>query len=91
MIFAKYLFPDKQIWDNHKKQITDKEGNPIECAIVEIGELTAGFAVDIMWFGEINESFNEYEVFPDPIGVHVFAGCQELYLERYNRFKSNSQ
>lgn len=86
MTFCKYEFPDKQIWDNHKKQITDSEGNPIECAIVEIGELTLGYAVDIMWFGEIPEAFSTYEVFPNPIGVHTFAGCEDLYKERFCEF-----
>lgn len=104
MIFAKYEFPDKQIWDNHKKQITDSEGNPIECAIVEIGQicnqtdeegnciqLSNGYAVDIMWFGEIHESFNQYEVFPNPVGVHTFSGCDELYKERFCEFNPNSE
>lgn len=103
MIFAKYEFPDKQFWDNHKKQITDSEGNPINCAIVEIGQicnqtdeegnciqLSNGFAVDIMWYGEIPESFNQYEVFPNPVGVHTFSGCDELYKERFCEFNPQS-
>lgn len=90
MTFCKYEFPDKQIWDNHKKQITDIEGNPIECAIVEIGELDLGYAVDIMWFSEITESFNEYEVFPNPVGVHTFSGCDNMYKERFCEFNPES-
>lgn len=90
MTFCKYEFPDQQIWDNHKKQITDSEGNPINCAIVEIGELNLGYAVDIMWFGEITESFNEYEVFPNPVGIHTFSGCDNMYKERFCEFNPES-
>lgn len=103
MTFCKYEFPDKQIWDKHKKQITDNEGNPIKCAIVEIGQicnqtdeegnciqLSDGYAVDIMWFVEIPETFNQYEVFPNPVGVHTFSGEDNLYKERFCEFNPES-
>lgn len=103
MIFAKYEFSDKQIWDNHKSQITDSESNPINCAIVEIGQicietdndgncitLDDKFAVDVMWYGEIPQTFNEYEVFPNPVGVHTFSGCDKMYLNRFCEFNPNS-
>ena len=60
------------------KMETDEEGNCIN--------LDPNYAVDIMWFKEIPQSFNEYEVFPDPCGVHTFAGCEDLYKERYCEF-----
>ena len=85
MTFAKYEFP-QAIWQSLKSTITDSEGNAINCAIVEIGELTNGYAVDIMWFGDIPSDFETYEVFPDPVGVHTFSGCDELYTERFCQF-----
>lgn len=103
MIFAKYEFPNQQIWNTYKKQITDGEGNPIQCAIVEIGSICTltdeegkcvqysdFYAVDIMWYSDIPESFNEYEVFPSPLGVHTFLGCDNLYKERFCQFNPES-
>lgn len=83
MIFAKYQFSDIIIWDNLKKSIQSEEAY-IDCAVVEIGEIEGGYAVDIMWFDNILQAFNEYEVFPDPCGVHTFAGCEDLYKKRYD-------
>ncbi len=28
-------------------------------------------------------SLNQYEVYPNPDGVHIFAGCAELYLKTF--------
>lgn len=104
MTFCKYSFPSQTIWDAHKSQITDSDGNPINCAVVEIGQicietdndgncinLDNSFAVDIMWFGDIPETFNEYEVFPNPVGVHTFSGCDDMYLNRFCEFNPNSE
>lgn len=101
MIFAKYSFPDQTIWNNLKKTITI-EDQYVDCAVVELGHLCQEkdeegncilfeeeFAVDIMWYGEIPESFNEYEIFPNPCGVHTFAGCEDLYVERFNQFNGS--
>jgi hypothetical protein len=102
MIFAKYQYPSQSIWKNFQLQIsTTTEGSLsyIDCAVHEIGNicletdeegncinLDPSYAVDIMWFKEIPQAFNEYEVFPDPCGVHTFAGCEDLYKERYCEF-----
>lgn len=103
MTFCKYEFPTQQIWNAQKSQITDSDGNPINCAIVEIGQiciqtdnegncitLDDSYAVDIMWYGDIAETFNEYEVFPSPIGVHTFSGCEDLYIKRFCELNPNS-
>lgn len=101
MIFAKYSFPEG-IWET-LKPIIQQDEQYINCAVVEIGHIcissdTGGnctqfdpnFAVDIMWYGEIPEEFNQYEVFPNPVGVHIFAGCEAIYLERLCRLNPNS-
>jgi hypothetical protein len=36
------------------------------------------------------ESFSTKEVFPNPCGIHVFAGCEDLYTKRYCEFNPNS-
>jgi hypothetical protein len=86
MIFAKYEFtPDK--WQELKPLIYIDETYQ-GCAVHEIGHINENpmYAVDIMWFGEIPDEFSIYEVFPNPVGVHTFAGCEDMYLERFCDF-----
>lgn len=90
MIFAKYSFLNQDDWVKYKTQITQDQ-QPINCAIVEIGQLENGYAVDILWNGEPLESFTTKEVFPNPCGIHVFAGCEEMYLERFCDFNPESE
>ena len=40
-------------------------------------------SVDILWYVEPLADFAAYEIFPEPCGVHVFAGCEQMYLEKY--------
>jgi hypothetical protein len=40
-------------------------------------------SVDILWYVEPLADFSAYEIFPEPCGVHVFAGCEQMYLEKY--------
>ena len=87
--FCKYEFLSQKDWDKYKAQITE-DGNPINCAIVEIGQLENGFAVDILWTGEPLESFSTKEVFPNPVGVHTFSGDDSLYLDRFCSFNPES-
>lgn len=90
MIFAKYEFTIEK-WTELKATIQENE-NYINCAVYEIGSINENpmYAVDIMWFGEIPEVFLTYEVFPDPVGVHTFAGCEDLYKERFCEFNPSS-
>ena len=39
MTFAKYQFLNPTEWATYKAQITDTEGNHVNCAIVEIGNI----------------------------------------------------
>lgn len=41
------------------------------------------FSVDILWSKEPLADFDAYEVFPEPCGVHTFAGLENAYAERY--------
>jgi len=70
-----------------------------DCAVVEIGFICTEWgqvddkpvcvkqsdkwAVDILFYSEPPASFAPFEVFPDPIGVHTFAGDDNLYLETF--------
>ena len=99
MTFTKYEFQSPTEWATYKAQITDTDGNPVNCAIVEIGniclahdeegnctDLSPLYAVDILWNDEPLESFATKEVFPNPVGVHTFSGCDEMYLNRFCEF-----
>lgn len=99
MTFTKYEFLNAKDWATYKAQIIDTEGNPVDCAIVEIGniclaadtegnctDLSPLYAVDILWTNEPLESFSTKEVFPNPVGVHTFSGGDNLYLERFCEF-----
>lgn len=101
MTFCKYSFPEG-IWETLKPTIQQEE-QFIDCAVVEIGQICLtkdeegnctqfdpNYAVDIMWYGEIPESFNEYEIFPLPCGIHIFSGCEDLYKNRFCEFNPES-
>ena len=77
----------------------DEEGNQTLIAsinaVVEIGhickafdeegsctDLSTKYSVDMLLNEEV-ESLEKYEVYPDPIGVHTFAGDDSLYLKAY--------
>ena len=51
--------------------------------VVEPAVLSDKWAVDILFYSELPASFAPFEVFPDPVGVHTFAGCDNLYLETF--------
>jgi hypothetical protein len=76
----------------------DEEGNLsyVNCAVVELGKLcfekdeegncikeNTKVSVDILWYVEPLADFAAYEIFPEPCGVHIFAGCEQIYLEKY--------
>jgi len=96
MIFRKYEFDDRDDWELVRDTLY-KDGELIEqiAAIHEIGQicfdyneegectdLSTHYAVDML-LNEDMMSLNQYEVYPNPDGVHIFAGCAELYLKTF--------
>jgi hypothetical protein len=96
MIFRKYEFDTKEKWEEVRETLYKDEQLIDEIAAIhEIGyicfdydeegectDLSTHYAVDIL----LNEDLlrlNEFEVFPNPDGVHIFAGCSELYLKTF--------
>lgn len=63
--------------------IFNEEGEVVKEAV-----LSPSYAVDMLWQTiEPLEGFEPFEVYPDPCGVHTFAGLEYLYeLEYYNKF-----
>lgn len=77
----------------------EKSISYVGCSVVEIGQICLAtdsegnctdlsplYAVDILWNDEPLESFAKKEVFPNPVGVHTFSGCDEMYLNRFCEF-----
>jgi hypothetical protein len=102
MIFTKYEFLTQAEWLTYQAQIT-VEGVYQNCSVHEIGniclatdeegkctDLSPLYAVDILWNEEPLDSFSTKEVFPNPIGVHTFSGCEQMYTERFCDFNPDS-
>ena len=62
----------------------DAEGMPV-CEVQ-----SDKWAVDILWYTEPKADFAQYEVWPEPCGVHTFAGCEDLYKQRFCEFNPES-
>lgn len=48
----------------------------------ECTDLSTKYAVDILWNVDLG-NLVQYEVYPNPDGIHIFAGCAELYLKSF--------
>lgn len=49
--------------------------------------MTGKHAVDILWRIEPIVDFEAFEIYPEPCGVHTFAGLTHLYeIEYYNKY-----
>jgi hypothetical protein len=47
--------------------------------------LSEKWAVDILFYSEVPKEFEPFAVFPSPVGIHTFAGCDDLYLQSFCR------
>ena len=57
---------------------TDAEGNQV-CEVT-----SPKYAVDILWTDQpATTSFASYVVWPEPCGIHVFAGWEQTYATEY--------
>ena len=45
--------------------------------------LSKKWAVDILFYAEPPAEFTPFEVWPTPMGIHTFSGCEDLYLKGY--------
>jgi len=99
MIFNKYEFTDEQWATIRPTLYNeDDEGNetliPEIAAVVEIGHICRAFeegectdlsdmySVDML-LNEPVDSLDAYIVWPNPVGVHTFAGDDSLYLKGF--------
>ncbi len=76
-----------------------KVQSSVDCAVVEIGFIclewgqvddkpvctkqSDKWAVDILFYAEVPVEFTQYEVYPNPCGIHTFSGDESLYLKTF--------
>ena len=80
-IYAEYrAFHDVEMESNHA---------------VEIGHINPdnpkAYCVDILWNSEEPKHWKQYQVWPDPVGVHSFSGWDEQYTKDYQEFATPSK
>jgi len=76
--FRKYAFPNKTEFDEF-----DDLTNP-DATCVELGEIDNTYCVDVLWTNEPDADWEQYETWPEPVGVHTFLGWDEQYTKDYN-------
>jgi len=76
--FRKYAFPNKTEFDEF-----DDLTNP-DATCVELGEIDNTYCVDVLWTNEPAPDWEQFEVWPEPVGVHTFLGWDETYTKDYN-------
>ena len=99
MIFKKYEFTDEQWATIRPTLYTPTEDGEVLIpeinAVVEIGhicfahneegectDLSTMYAVDML-LNEPVDSLDDYVVYPEPDGIHIFAGLSSLYLKSF--------
>jgi hypothetical protein len=45
--------------------------------------LSDKWAVDILFYSEVPKEFEQFAVYPPPMGIHTFSGDDNLYLSGY--------
>ena len=97
MIYCKYEIP-KEVWETLEPTLENENCNKVVLGNLCIEKDAEGnctkqnpnIAIDILWNDEPNQDFTTFEVFPNPCGVHIFAGCEQMYLDRFCQFNPNS-
>jgi len=68
------------------RTINDLESQPR--TVVELGHLNPenpiNYNVDVLWDDQPAPHWEQYETWPEPVGVHTFLGWDETYTNEYN-------
>jgi len=46
--------------------------------------VSAEYCVDLLWNDQPAPDWEQYETWPEPVGVHTFLGWDEQYTNEYN-------
>jgi hypothetical protein len=55
-----------------------------DATCVELGEIDNTYCVDLLWTNEPAPDWEQFETWPEPVGVHTFLGWDEQYTNEYN-------
>lgn len=76
--FRKYAFPTKAEFEAFF-QLSQPDAT-----CVELGEIEGTYCVDLLWNDQPAPDWQDFEVWPAPIGAHTFLGWDEQYTKDYN-------
>jgi len=72
------------------RTINDLEAAPR--TVVELGHINPAnpkvWCVDVLWEGDEPKNWTKDQTWPEPVGIHTFAGWDEQYAADYNEHKS---
>ena len=73
--FRKYAFPNE----------TTYTALPVPQGFaVPLGIIDGTYCVDLLWNDQPAPDWEQFEVWPEPVGVHTFLGWDEQYTKDYN-------
>ena len=55
-----------------------------DATCVELGIIDGTYCVDLLWNDQPDADWEQFEVWPEPVGVHTFLGWDETYTKEYN-------
>jgi len=76
--FRKYAFPTQAEFEAFY-QLSQPDAT-----CVELGIIDGTYCVDLLWTNEPDADWEQFEVWPEPVGVHTFFGWDEQYTNDYN-------
>ena len=73
--FRKYAFPNEATFT----ALPVPQGFAVPLGIIE-----GTYCVDLLWDDQPDADWEQFEVWPEPVGVHTFLGWDETYTNEYN-------
>ena len=73
--FRKYAFPQEATFT----ALPVPQGFAVPLGIIE-----GTYCVDLLWDDQPDADWEQFEVWPEPVGVHTFLGWDETYTKEYN-------
>ena len=73
--FRKYAFPDEATFT----ALPVPQGFAVPLGIIE-----GTYCVDLLWDDQPDADWEQFETWPEPIGIHTFLGWDEQYTNDYN-------
>ena len=76
--FRKYAFPTQAEFEAFY-QLSQPDAT-----CVALGIIDGTYCVDLLWNDQPDADWEQFEVWPEPVGIHTFLGWDETYTKEYN-------